>query len=133
MLATVPSPPLQKFPILQSHTTHSAAALNPIRQLERRCPDIFSFSLAGPSGVGKGTLIEKLKADFPNAFGFSVSHTTRAPREGEVDGVHYNFAEKEKMQKEIAAGAENKSQTTSNHKHTPTHTLFFPAREGCNA
>merc|ERR1712166_845172 len=32
----------------------------------------------GPSGVGKGTLINKLMADFPTLFGFSVSHTTRA-------------------------------------------------------
>ena len=37
--------------------------------------------ICGPSGVGKGTIIDKLKARFPDAFGFSVSHTTRAKRE----------------------------------------------------
>jgi len=58
----------------------------------------------GPSGVGKGTLIKKLMDAYPNNFGFSVSHTTRAPREGEVDGVHYNFAEKAAMEAEIAEG-----------------------------
>lgn len=47
--------------------------------------------LSGPSGTGKSTLLHKLLADFPNKFGFSVSTTTRAPREGEVDGVHYNY------------------------------------------
>jgi guanylate kinase len=35
---------------------------------------------AGPSGVGKGTLVNLLMTRFPGLFGFSVSHTTRAPR-----------------------------------------------------
>jgi guanylate kinase len=60
--------------------------------------------LAGPSGVGKGTLIHKLKAEYGEVFGFSVSHTTRDPRPGEVDKVHYNFVEKDLMEKEIADG-----------------------------
>lgn len=59
----------------------------------------------GPSGVGKGTLIEMLMKRFPNdQFGFSVSHTTRKPREGEVDGQHYNFTTVEAMKKEIDEG-----------------------------
>ena len=59
----------------------------------------------GPSGVGKGTLIEMLMKRFPNGqFGFSVSHTTRKPREGEVDGTHYNFSTVEAMKKEIDEG-----------------------------
>lgn len=59
----------------------------------------------GPSGVGKGTLIELLMKRFPNEqFGFSVSHTTRAPRDGEVDGVHYNFTTVEEIKKEIDGG-----------------------------
>ena len=60
--------------------------------------------MCGPSGVGKGTLINRLMADFPGRFGFSVSHTTRAPRPGEEDGVHYNFVEKAAMEADIAAG-----------------------------
>ena len=35
---------------------------------------------AGPSGVGKGTLVNLLMTRFPDTFGFSVSHTTRQPR-----------------------------------------------------
>mmetsp|Transcript_1782 Transcript_1782/g.3921 ORF Transcript_1782/g.3921 Transcript_1782/m.3921 type:complete len:214 (-) Transcript_1782:240-881(-) len=59
----------------------------------------------GPSGVGKGTLINLLMKRFPNdQFGFSVSHTTRAPREGEQDGVHYNFTTVEAIKKDIEAG-----------------------------
>eukprot|EP00574_Skeletonema_japonicum_P004315 CAMPEP_0201713932 /NCGR_PEP_ID=MMETSP0593-20130828/601_1 /ASSEMBLY_ACC=CAM_ASM_000672 /TAXON_ID=267983 /ORGANISM="Skeletonema japonicum, Strain CCMP2506" /LENGTH=48 /DNA_ID= /DNA_START= /DNA_END= /DNA_ORIENTATION= len=39
--------------------------------------------ICGPSGVGKGTLIELLQKQFPDEkFGFSISHTTRNPREG---------------------------------------------------
>ncbi len=42
---------------------------------------------------------------FPNEqFGFSVSHTTRNPREGEVDGVHYNFTTVDKIKVEIDDG-----------------------------
>jgi len=56
--------------------------------------------ICGPSGVGKGTLIDKVRAALPDRFGFSVSHTTRAPRPGEVDGVNYHFTELETMKRE---------------------------------
>ena len=46
--------------------------------------------ISGPSGAGKGTLIAKLLKDDPS-FVFSVSATTRGPRPGEEDGVHYHF------------------------------------------
>ncbi len=45
--------------------------------------------LCGPSGSGKSTLMKRLTEEFPDAFGYSVSHTTRKPRPGEVDGVSY--------------------------------------------
>eukprot|EP01086_Lenisia_limosa_P014143 TRINITY_DN44179_c0_g1_i1.p1 TRINITY_DN44179_c0_g1~~TRINITY_DN44179_c0_g1_i1.p1 ORF type:complete len:190 (+),score=49.45 TRINITY_DN44179_c0_g1_i1:93-662(+) len=48
--------------------------------------------LAGPSGAGKSTLIKRLMNQHPGVFGFSVSHTTRAPRAGEVDGKDYHFS-----------------------------------------
>ncbi|RPA80698.1 guanylate kinase [Ascobolus immersus RN42] len=47
--------------------------------------------LSGPSGAGKSTLLKKLFAEFPDKFGFSVSHTTRGPRGGEADGKDYHF------------------------------------------
>jgi len=47
--------------------------------------------VSGPSGVGKGTLMTRLFAEFPDKFGFSVSHTTRSPRPGETDGKEYHF------------------------------------------
>lgn len=60
--------------------------------------------VAGPSGVGKGTLEGMLMARFPEHFGFSVSHTTRAPRPGEEEGVQYYFVDDATMQEAIAAG-----------------------------
>jgi guanylate kinase len=42
--------------------------------------------------------------DYPDVFKFSVSHTTREPREGEQDGVHYNFSTQEKVSQAIADG-----------------------------
>ncbi|XP_015899004.3 guanylate kinase 2 [Ziziphus jujuba] len=60
--------------------------------------------ISGPSGVGKGTLISMLMKEFPTMFGFSVSHTTRAPRGMENDGVHYHFTERSVMEKEIKDG-----------------------------
>ncbi|KAL0108845.1 hypothetical protein PUN28_014158 [Cardiocondyla obscurior] len=60
--------------------------------------------LCGPSGTGKSTLIKRLFDDFPDTFKFSVSHTTRMPRPGEQDGIHYYFTDKEKMQEQIKNG-----------------------------
>ncbi|KAJ8955440.1 hypothetical protein NQ318_003539 [Aromia moschata] len=60
--------------------------------------------LCGPSGSGKSTLLAKLLKEFPDKFGFSVSHTTRKPRVGELDGQHYHFTTKEEMQKDIESG-----------------------------
>ncbi|XWS59144.1 hypothetical protein CRYUN_Cryun08bG0096800 [Craigia yunnanensis] len=60
--------------------------------------------ISGPSGVGKGTLINLLMKEFPSMFGFSVSHTTRAPRGMEKNGVHYHFTERSVMEKDIKDG-----------------------------
>lgn len=48
------------------------------------------FVISGPSGAGKGTIMKRLIERVPDAW-LSVSATTRNPREGEVDGVHYFF------------------------------------------
>ena len=46
--------------------------------------------ISGPSGVGKGTVLAKVFENDGN-LAYSVSCTTRKPREGEKDGVHYRF------------------------------------------
>ncbi|VDK38624.1 unnamed protein product [Gongylonema pulchrum] len=60
--------------------------------------------MSGPSGGGKSTVITKAMEAFPNAFAFSVSHTTRSPRPGEVNGTHYWFVSKEKFEEMIKNG-----------------------------
>lgn len=52
--------------------------------------------LASPSGAGKSTLSRRLQAEDPTVT-FSVSWTTRPPRDGEVDGVHYTFVDKDRF------------------------------------
>ena len=59
--------------------------------------------ISGPSGVGKGTVINRLFEIDKNLF-FSVSATTRKPRDGEIDGVHYFFKSKEDFEKDIESG-----------------------------
>jgi len=51
--------------------------------------------ICGPSGVGKSTIIKRLTDEFPGLFGFSVSHTTRQPRNGESEGVNYYYVTRE--------------------------------------
>ena len=58
----------------------------------------------GPSGSGKSTLLKRLMAEYPRAFAFSVSHTTRSPRPGEVNGREYHFVTSEEIQRGIANG-----------------------------
>ena len=55
--------------------------------------------VSGPSGVGKGTIVNKLMNEL-NAW-YSVSTTTREPREGEVEGVNYFFINKEEFEDKL--------------------------------
>lgn len=59
------------------------------------------FIISGPSGAGKGTIANRILEETDLAF--SVSMTTRAPREGEIDRVHYFFVSKEEFQKNVEA------------------------------
>ena len=58
--------------------------------------------ISGPSGVGKGTICNRLFKEL-NAW-YSVSTTTREPREGETDGINYYFISKEEFKKRIDDG-----------------------------
>lgn len=59
--------------------------------------------LAGPTAVGKGTVSADLRARYPQVW-LSVSATTRPPRPGEVDGVHYHFVTPEAFDAMVADG-----------------------------
>jgi guanylate kinase len=62
------------------------------------------FVLAGPSGVGKGSIVRDLLAHDPEGLSLSVSVTTRAPRPAEVDGVDYFFVDDDAFDRMIRAG-----------------------------
>ncbi|MEO2098413.1 MAG: guanylate kinase [Brachybacterium sp.] len=59
--------------------------------------------LAGPTAVGKGTVSAAIRARYPQIW-LSVSATTRPPRPGEVDGVHYRFVGEEEFSRLIEDG-----------------------------
>lgn len=63
-----------------------------------------TFIISGPSGVGKSTILHKLFERRKDLY-FSVSATTRAPRAGERDGVHYHFSTVEEFRAQIEQGA----------------------------
>ena len=60
--------------------------------------------LSGPSGVGKGTVRRYIMDNYDIDFTYSISMTTRAPREKEVDGVDYYFVSREEFQRNIDEG-----------------------------
>ena len=60
-----------------------------------------TFIISGPSGVGKSTVLSALLEKRPNVY-FSVSATTRDPRPGELDGIHYHFMDVDSFRKWIA-------------------------------
>lgn len=59
--------------------------------------------VSGPSGVGKSSVIDELRKQAPQVY-VSVSVTTRAPREGEINGVHYHFIGLGEFERMVNAG-----------------------------
>ncbi|TPX29045.1 guanylate kinase [Cylindrospermopsis raciborskii] len=78
---------MQFLPLISSATTHPGKLI----------------VLTGPSGVGKGTLMQKLLAQHPQLY-YSVSATTRSPRPGEIDGKSYYFITPNSFQELVAQG-----------------------------
>jgi guanylate kinase len=78
------------------------------------------FVITGPSGVGKGTLIGRLRERVP-ALELSVSATTRRPRPGEREGVDYHFLEPERFQAHVDAGDFLEHATYSGNRYGTLH------------
>lgn len=72
------------------------------------------YVITGPSGVGKSTLIEHVRLHMPR-LGFSVSATTRAPRQGEIHGEDYFFLDQAAFLEKKEQGAFLESATVYNH------------------
>jgi guanylate kinase len=69
-----------------------------------RSPTPVLLVLAGPAGSGKTTLCERMVAEVPG-FTRVITSTTRDPRPGEVNGVHYHFFSPEQFDQKVSAGA----------------------------
>ena len=67
-------------------------------------PPFLMLILSSPSGAGKTTLTHMIQERFPE-LRFSVSHTTRAPRANETDGVHYRFTDHETFRAKVQSGS----------------------------
>ncbi len=88
--------------------------------------------VSGPSGTGKGTLCERLLRSDPTIM-FGVSATTRKPREGEIDGVHYHFIDEERFDKMLAENAFLEHATVHGHRYgTPKDQVERAIEEGRN-
>ncbi len=87
--------------------------------------------MSGPSGVGKGTICQTLIKDL-DAW-YSVSMTTRLPREGEVDGINYYFITKEEFEKRIANNELLEYNLYNNNYYgTPKDKILEKINEGIN-
>lgn len=84
---------------------HHASSASSLHQPSNSSVAIQSILICGPSGVGKGTIISRLLSEYPHKLALSVSRTSRSPRKGEIDGVHYHFVSREELAKDIAEGS----------------------------
>ena len=87
------------------------------------------FIVSAPSGCGKGTILAEILKD--GRFYYSVSATTRAPREGEQDGVNYSFLKKEQFEELISSGGMLEyAQYCGNYYGTPKEPIERNRMEG---
>ena len=86
--------------------------------------------VSGPSGAGKGTICDVLRCHFPH-MDYSVSMTTRAPREGEKDGVNYFFTDNDSFEKLLEKDAFLEYAKVYDHYYgTPKDYVFNRMDEG---
>lgn len=91
------------------------------------------FILSGPSGVGKGTVRDRILQDPDVNLTFSISMTTRLPRNGEIDGIHYYFVSREYFENAIKENALlEHAQFVGNYYGTPKAAVDKLLNEGKN-
>ncbi len=88
------------------------------------------YVISAPSGCGKGTILTELFKRTDNLH-YSVSATTRAPREGEIDGKSYYFITRDEFEKKIADGGMFEyAEFCGNYYGTPKDKVFEKLNEG---
>jgi guanylate kinase len=87
------------------------------------------FVITGPSGVGKGTLIDALRDRHPE-LRLTVSATTRAPRPGELDGRDYHFLTDQEFDRRLAAGEFIEHALYAGHRYGTLRSELARASEG---
>jgi guanylate kinase len=93
--------------------------------LSERNPNVIVVS--APSGAGKSTVLGRILDELPD-IRFSVSHTTRKPREGETDGVHYYFVSKKAFEEMKASGRMLEWAHVHDHLYGTSHAEYDRAR-----
>jgi len=89
--------------------------------------------VSGFSGAGKGTVMKRLMEKYSEDYALSVSMTTRGPRNGEVDGVHYFFVSREQFEENISKeGFIEHAQYCGNYYGTPKAYVEKKLAEGKN-
>jgi guanylate kinase len=89
--------------------------------------------VSGFSGAGKGTVMKRLMEKYNEDYALSVSMTTRGPRNGEVDGVHYFFVSREQFEENISKeGFIEHAQYCGNYYGTPKAYVERQLAEGKN-
>jgi len=89
--------------------------------------------LSGPSGVGKGTILKEVMKDKSLKLAFSVSMTTRAKREGEVDGVNYFYVTRDEFEQAVRDGKMLEyAEFVGNYYGTPLEYVEKLRNEGTN-
>lgn len=90
------------------------------------------FVISAPSGCGKGTILKELFQRVDNLH-YSVSATTRNPREGEVDGVNYYFISRNEFETKISSGGMFEyAEFCGNYYGTPKQKVFEKLDAGVN-
>lgn len=90
------------------------------------------FVVSAPSGAGKTTLCDKLQKEFKDIH-YAVTATTRAPREGEIDGKSYYFMTREGFEKRLAEGGFIESAVVHGNLYgSPKAPVVAALEEGCD-
>lgn len=82
-----------KLPFCSLRLAHTSPTMAPVDTSAVQANR--AIVVSGPSGAGKSTILKRLFEEYPDRFGFSISHTTRGPRAGEQNGREYHFVTRE--------------------------------------